>query len=99
MGIGPVIAFSHFSDVTISQEGRDKLGVTAIAGRGYPSFGMELIWLFMIRDSGWMASLDAGAMLTKSGSVRVETGPTSNYEPATLTYRPLYGMFSVGYRF
>jgi hypothetical protein len=99
IGIGPVVAFSHFSDVTISQEGRDKLGVTAITGRGDPSFGMELIWLFMIRDSGWMVSLDAGAMLTKSGSVRVETGPTSNYEPATLTYRPLYGMFGVGYRF
>lgn len=99
LGIGPVMAFSRFSDATVSQEGRNKLGVTAITGRGDLSFGIEGAWLFFVRDSGWMVNLDVGAMLTKGGSIRVETGPASNYEPSTLTYRPLYIILGVGYRF
>lgn len=46
-----------------------------------------------------MKPIDAGVMLTKSGTIRVETGPASNYGPSTLTYRPLYAILGAGYRF
>ncbi len=99
VAIGPVVAVTRFSDVTVSREGRDRLGITAITGRGDPSVGAELVWLFFIRDSGWMASLNAGLMFTRAGILRVETDQASNYETSTLMYQPLYFSLGAGYRF